>query len=139
MAHRVSGESAIARPSPRRTAWEPSVPRRYTAIVAPPPCPLSVKSTNRPSCERSATHDASSHDRSRSATSSGRRAITTARSSVCAITRRPSGEASHSVALPGIRVIVRRVPPGVTAHSARNSCCSSAAVYQISSPFQARP
>ena len=72
MAHRVSGESAIARPSPRRTAGEPSVPRRYAALAGPPPWPDSVKSSSRPSSDRSATHDASSHDRSRSSTSPGR-------------------------------------------------------------------
>ena len=32
MAHRESGESASARPAPRRTASEPSVPRRYAAL-----------------------------------------------------------------------------------------------------------
>ena len=63
----------------------------------------------------------------------------TARSSVCAMHERPSGRTSHNVALPGIRVIVRAAPPGVTASSARNSGRSSAAVYQISSPLQARP
>src|SRR5271169_1499932 len=79
-AHLPSGDSATPVPSLRRIAGEPSVLRRNTAYLGPPPSPLSVNSMVLPSADRSPGVDQSSHDKSRSFAALGASPIIPARS-----------------------------------------------------------
>src|SRR5438128_12409079 len=68
-----SGDKATAKPSPRRTAGEPSVFLTYTVPFAPPPSPSSSKRIVFPSDEISWIKGKSNQDRSCSLVSPGGR------------------------------------------------------------------